>query len=365
MPELMSQITEDRLKVDYDTYNITVEELCRRFGDRIDVAPEYQRHFVWDGERQSRLIESLLLGIPLPDLFMASSPTKRGWEVVDGVQRLTTIVGFCDPGNKHIDRQTASKLAPELSGLKTLTYLNGKSFSDLDQTTQDFLIDRAVKVIVLNDKSDENVRYELFERLNTGGITLSDQEIRNAVYRGPFTELVAKLAENQDFNSVNIGASFTESDKQERVLRFFAYFDWHAKFEHSVVDFLRDFTSAASDAVEKDPKLLDQLEELFTETMRQLAQHFPNGITRKTSITPVNLYEAISVAAAFAWSAGTTIVRGGEEVTKDEELKMATTGATNSRKQLRNRIERAHFLLTDSELTLPESRTPLVPYSEQ
>src|SRR5690349_17589901 len=92
------QLAEERRQVDFDTYDVTVDELLRRVSSgRIDIATEYQRQFRWDVTRQSRLIESVLLGIPVPPLFMATNKVPgelSSWEVVDGLQRIMTLINF-------------------------------------------------------------------------------------------------------------------------------------------------------------------------------------------------------------------------------------------------------------------------------
>jgi hypothetical protein len=191
-----AELDLQRRKVDFDTYDITVYELLRRVGARrFDIAPAYQRQFRWSGDRQSRLIESVLLGIPVPPLFMATNKqadTQDRWEVVDGLQRLLTLVSFGgDP-----DVREAANLSDEplvLSGLEKLDSFDGFGFADLPSDIQTALEDRPLRVVVLNDKSDLQVRFDLFERLNTGGVTLTPHEIRECVYRGAFIEMVGDL----------------------------------------------------------------------------------------------------------------------------------------------------------------------------
>jgi len=168
-----SQLQDQRRKVDFDTYDITVEELVRRVaGGRIEIAPAYQRQFRWDPARQSRLIESLFLGIPIPPLFFATNIDEgeaTRWEVVDGLQRLLSLVNYLgDSGARSVARLYDPPL--RLVGLEILESLDGLTAEELPPDIRDILYDRPMKVIVLNDKSDLQVRFDLFERLNTGGI---------------------------------------------------------------------------------------------------------------------------------------------------------------------------------------------------
>src|SRR5450755_2232136 len=168
-----SQLQDQRRKVDFDSYDITVDELVRRVArGRIEIAPAYQRQFRWDEARQSRLIESLFLGIPVPPLFFATSVDEveaTRWEDVDGLQRLLTLVNYLGDGEaRHVARLYGPPL--RLTGLEILKSLDGDAADDLPADLRDGLYDRPMKVIVLNDKSDLQVRFDLFERLNTGGI---------------------------------------------------------------------------------------------------------------------------------------------------------------------------------------------------
>lgn len=184
--ELTSQLDEHKRRVSFDTYDITVQQLITMFRDgAIDVAPVYQRQYRWDAARQSRLIESIFLGIPVPSLFMAANADGT-WELVDGVQRLLTLIHFVADDDVRAKAKLQAPLA--LDGLEKLTEFNRLRFRDLPQSIQLQFLLRPVKVVTLNDKSDMVVHFDLFERLNTGGVALTAQEIRSCVYRGPFEQ---------------------------------------------------------------------------------------------------------------------------------------------------------------------------------
>lgn len=177
--DLQSQLMEQKMKVDFNSYDLSIKELISMISDDlINIAPEYQRQFRWDSERQSSLIESLFLGIPVPSIFMATNADGT-WELIDGVQRISTILCFAgsDEDRKKINAKTISAL--KLKGLDKLTLFNDKSFFDLPNDIQNKFKLTSIKVTTLSDKSDKNVRFDLFERLNRGGVILSDQEIRS------------------------------------------------------------------------------------------------------------------------------------------------------------------------------------------
>jgi hypothetical protein len=334
------QLAEQRRKVDFDTYDVTIEELVRRVEkNRIEIAPIYQRQFRWDITRQSRLIESLMLGIPVPPLFMATNlmPDQRNqWEVVDGLQRLLTLANFT--GDENARKAARLKEAPlRLTNLDKLSTLDGMTFHDLPEDIRTALEDRPVKVIVLNDKSDLQVRFDLFERLNTGGVALTDQEVRECVFRGEFMDLLSTLSQDEKFKTVVHlpPASWKDGTPEDYLLRFFAFLDRYNTFDHSVKDFLNGFTEDAA----KDPRI-NERKAIFHDTFRYLANAFPNGIKSRKGTTSVNLFEAIAVGAALALQKCPLLAAPQTtEWVNSDELRRLTTGATNSRPRVRGRIE--------------------------
>lgn len=219
---IAEQLETQRHKVDFDTYDITVRQLVSMVKDgTIDVAPTYQRQFRWDSDRRSTLIESIFLGVPVPSLFMASN--KDGtWELVDGVQRLSTVVQFAGDEGARQHLNLGVPLAIE--NVAKLTALNGRRFEDLPQSVRLQFNTRPIKVITLSDKSDMDVRFDLFERLNTGGVRLTNQEIRGCIYRGAFNEFLGRLArESADFQAI-VKVRGDDGTREECVLRFFAFF---------------------------------------------------------------------------------------------------------------------------------------------
>lgn len=347
------QLADQRRKVDFDTYDVTVDELIRRVERRrIEIAPVYQRQFRWDEPRQSRLIESILLGIPVPPLFMATNTYADEhvqWEVVDGLQRLLTLVNFA--GSESAREIAGLTDAPlKLEGLHKLTDLVNCRFGDLPQDIRSTLEDRPMKVIVLNDKSDLQVRFDLFERLNTGGIKLTDQEVRECVYRGEFMDFVVSCAANENFRSVlRLPASrWKDGTPQDFALRFFAFFERYSEFEHSVQSFINEFAEAAS----QEPRTQER-GSIFTATFDHLCRLFPDGIkSRRGGVTPVNLFEAVAVGAAHAISLNPALPHQvGTEWVHSEALRRLTTGPTNSRPRVAGRIEYCR----DRFLGLPEN----------
>jgi hypothetical protein len=337
-PEFLDlQLKDQRRTVDFDTFDIQLQELLRMLQDgEIWVAPAYQRKFRWKEDRCSQLIESLLLGIPVPSLMMATNQDNT-WEVVDGVQRLSSIAKFM--GNDDLRAKLKVGDSLKLETLRKLTDFDGFGYSDLPPHIQLHFRTRPLKVITLNDKSDKIVRYDLFERLNTGGVALSPQEIRDCIYQGNFASKLEELAAVDDFKTFIKLTPLQQRDgtAEECVLRFFAYYHRYKQFEHLVTQFLNTFMEDANKNFDYPAN-----EKLFKATFSQLVKAFPHGLSRTESrrITPLNLFEAVSVGAALALQKrDSLVIRNVNQWIGHPELKRFTSGATNNPKAVKGRIE--------------------------
>jgi uncharacterized protein with ParB-like and HNH nuclease domain len=334
--DLQDQLNKERRLVSFDSYDLSVRQLVDMFeSNDIDIPPEYQRQFIWDDARQSLLIESVFLGIPVPSLFMATNNDST-WEIVDGVQRLGTLAHFL--GSDALLKKIKKKSPLTINGLEKLPALNGLTYNDLPKSVQLMFYTRPMRVTVLNDKSDLSVRFDLFERLNTGGISLTNQEIRNCVFRGKFNDVLKELTTNCDFASV---LRLKPSDQkngapEEFTLRFFAFFEKYAEFDHSVKGFLNEYMKENSF---KTPT--ERLQTSFKDTFKFLNANLPKGIVRgERAITPVNLYEAITVGTALAMKKNKKISPAKlRALLNDDELRKFTVGGTNSRRMVVGRIE--------------------------
>ena len=333
--DLIRQLDEQKRRVDFNTYDISVKELISMVSESIiDIAPEYQRQFRWPVDKQSALIESILLGIPIPSLFMATN-RDGSWELIDGVQRLSTMIHFAGDESTRLKINQTDEL--KLVSLDKLTSFNNYKYNDLPRSVQlEFLL-KPLKITTLTDRSDLEVRFDLFERLNTGGVALTNQEIRSCVYRGRFNDFIQHLAEDENYKSVVRLTRNQENSgtREEFVLRFFAFLNNYQNFDHSVVDFLNEYMAEANKDFE-----FELNENIFRRTFLQL-RGLPNGITRGRKTTPTNLYEGVAVGAALALQQSDNLnLNNATEWIEGDELKSFTTGATNSRTKVESRI---HF----------------------
>src|SRR5882724_10336348 len=183
--ELQQEIDKTRAEIRTDGYPVSIGEWMSIYEKReLDIHPEFQRFFRWSLRQKSRLIESLLLGIPIPQIFVAQRPDGV-WDVVDGLQRLSTIFEFT---GILLDENDAPVPPLALEATTYLRGLQGRRWEDIDHpdesltVAQRLLIKRAkIGVSIVLKESDELAKYELFQRLNTGGSMLSDQEVRNSI----------------------------------------------------------------------------------------------------------------------------------------------------------------------------------------
>jgi hypothetical protein len=342
--DLKDKLNKERRQVDVNTNNFPARELVRMIVDgELNISPAYQRKFRWTNETESALIESIFLGLPIPTIFVATNEGFE-WEVVDGLQRLSTITHFISSDTAEL--KMVGKESPlRLSGLDKVPQLNGLTYSDLSKELQIYFSRQPLQVTALTDKSDESVRFDLFERLNRGAIELSGQEVRACIYRSPFLTSVEKLADTEKFKSlIKLQSSKQDNGtREETVLKYFAYRYARHRFTGKVKDFLNEYCQMEGDRM--DP---DQVEKEFTQVVEEMVKvldgkHF---VRSDYSVTPLVQFEACLVAIGELLSEGKDIAKSSGDWVDDEILKAASVGGTNTQSMLTKRIERAKELLT-------------------
>ncbi|WNY32889.1 DUF262 domain-containing protein [Curtobacterium flaccumfaciens] len=207
-------------RIDVTTRNPTIDLLLSRIASgSIDLAPDFQRKGgIWTTQRQSRLIESLLLRIPLPTLYAAEDENEV-WAVVDGVQRLTTITSFMAP--KHIGAEPLV-----LSGLEYLRdQYEGKTYEELPGRLQLRLRETELVLHLIRNGTPEEVKFNIFARINTGGMPLSAQELRHAMMPGQARDILQRMAASRSFREATGDSVRSERmADREMALRFAAFY---------------------------------------------------------------------------------------------------------------------------------------------
>jgi hypothetical protein len=219
---------------------------------------EFQRRRVWDDRKSSRLIESLLLNVPVPVCYFAELE-DGSYSVIDGQQRLTAIYRYL------------SNLLP-LSGLRVRPELNRKRFAQLERVDQRMIRTRTIRCIVIQKESHPAIRFDVFERINSGAVRLKPQELRNSTYRGRLNRLLKELCEHPGFQRIR---GVTEVDKRmgdaELVLRFFAFHYRSQIYRGYFAPFLDEYMK---DGVNIPENQISEHRQVFKETVRKVARVF-------------------------------------------------------------------------------------------
>ena len=229
---LQDEIDQRAKQIHTDGYALSIGELMSLYKDyEIDIHPEFQRFFRWTPNQKTKLIESILLGIPIPPIFV--SQREDGiWDVIDGLQRLSTIfefAGLLRDADGHV------KPASRLSGTEYLPSLEGKYWQNDEDVSNSF--DQRQRLIVKREKlgvqiikkeSDKDTKFELFQRLNTGGTALTEQEIRNCILvmiNRDFYTWLSELSQNPSFKATIpiTDRALEEQYDVELALRYFVY----------------------------------------------------------------------------------------------------------------------------------------------
>jgi Protein of unknown function DUF262 len=244
-------------------YNLgTLADLISR--KKIDLSPRYQRRFRWDGGRQSKLIESFLMNVPIPPIFL-NEDAYSNYAVIDGKQRLFAVQEFLRGRLK-------------LRGLKVFDDINGSSIDDLPSRLRDIIETRAtLRAIIILPQSQPAVKFEVFKRLNTGGVKLNPQEIRNSTFPGPLNDLILELSVLLDFHRLlkitdrNKSALYREMRDAEFVLRYFAFRDSWEEFTKGMMRVMDDFMAEHQ---HMDAAELAKAHEDFVATLRAVEAAF-------------------------------------------------------------------------------------------
>jgi len=219
------------------TWEPSVQELCSKKQDgELILQPFWQREFVWDQKKASRLIESVLINVPFPGVYLDEN-NEGILTVIDGQQRLTSLISFIEG---KFNRSEDEIVDFTLKGLEVLSNLKNKRFSELDKVSQRKIKNTPVRCIVIEAKSHSDIKFEIFERLNTGAVKLNDDELRNSVYRGPYVDLLKELASNKDFQLLLNRPQFHKRMiDRGMVLRFLTFWNkTYLKYKPPIKQFL-------------------------------------------------------------------------------------------------------------------------------
>ncbi len=299
------EVPFDPSKIDIQVKPMTIGSLRSRLeNDELDLTPDFQRQAnVWDQKRKSRLIESVLLRIPLPSFYL-SEDEDGVYAVVDGLQRLCTLFHFMDFA--ELNRVTGAKLNPlRLKDLQYLKDLDGASFDDLDRKFQRRISELEITANIIRASTPPAVKFNVFARLNQGGMPLNAQEIRNAIYPGVWRKKIQSLAKSNAFISVTERKIKTQRQQDiELTLRFVALWQIGKPFIRQINHTLDDFLNDAVENVIRywDDKQWAAASQAFERALIAAQAIFGRHVFRKSvgylDRTPINrgLFEAQLIA---------------------------------------------------------------------
>jgi Protein of unknown function DUF262 len=363
-PADLVQLVEEHLRqVNTTSLDLSFNEILDMHGTgEINISPEFQRLFRWSEGSQSRFIESLLLEMPIPPIYVIEEPGGT-YLLIDGLQRISSYLHFRgELEAPHLDPPVSKGQKLVFVDCDIVKELNGKTYDDLGTSLQIRLKRSFVRVEVIRRGSDRRLRYHMFKRLNTGGVLLSAQQVRNCTIRlldATFTEYINRLSEKEHFKICTANLTYESrlsAFDQELVLRFFALKNWRNNFRHGVADFLTEYMEAISDPEQALPFDYNREEEVFNQTFQvlqesigDLAFSFANrGRDTLTRGFSTNHYEAVTLGiqsrlenldAHNASQMGRLKVILTEAKLTKEFYDLTMGGGKNSPGQLRARIE--------------------------
>lgn len=321
MNNLEEQISAARREVSADTISMSVSELTSLYKEGVlIIRPEFQRLFRWTDDQKSRLVESIILGIPIPSIFVAQDDTGK-WELVDGLQRVSTLLQLQGllpdlDGKKEPLVLAATTYLPDLEG-KTWGGLGSASLTDAQML--DVRLAR-LDIRVIKRSSDPKAKFDLFQRLNSYGSILTPQEIRTALIAGVNSEVLAwlhQLSSNDNFvQTMALGDRLIDEQFDlELILRFLMLHDREIKGKRGGLgDFPTKLDNWALNFAEQYPARSTELREVFDTTFNIIASHGSEAVFRKWDVQRSSFrggfsstsYEAIALGIGYHVSTGTS-----------------------------------------------------------
>lgn len=336
------QVKEFEKQIKYFTADYPVEFYAKKMKEKDLIIPEYQRKYIWKQKNKCKFIESVLLGLPIPFMFFMQTESEQ-FEIIDGVQRISTITSFL-------------KDELVLKNMEKLTKLNGFKFSDLSDSLKRKFQNKTIRVIILDSNTPPETRQDLFYRINTTGIKANDSEIRRGAITGELTNLIEQLSEDPLFVKLT-PMSKDKADRHERfelVLRFFAFFEQYDNFKHSVGTFLDEFLRNKQNNFDRN-----KYTSIFKETMETADRIYEYGFAavRKKEKLPVKQtphvrFEALAVGLALALDRNPELKNMSIDVSwmySEKFYDLTTSDASNNQHRLQDRIKFVRDSLLNSK----------------
>ncbi|MDD9954833.1 MAG: DUF262 domain-containing protein [Anaerolineaceae bacterium] len=319
-----------------------VEGIVRRYNRGDIVIPEFQRKYVWRMSQASRFVESLLLGLPVPGIFLYREDDTRELTVIDGQQRILTLHFFYEGVLENGRLFQLSNLASKF---------DGQTYKDLEIEDRRKLDDSVIHATIVRQEKPEDdgsSKFSIFERLNTGGTNLHPQEIRSAIYSGPFCEVLVKMNKNESWRKL-FGKPNKRKRDEELILRFLALFHNSENYRPSMTRFLNEFMLAKRNL--EDSKLLE-MENVFNRTTTTILKKIGDDAFKPQKSINAAVLDAIMVGVATRLKMGE--INGGlvsqyKELLENPEFDNSISVGTSQGERVRQRIMLAVKAFADAE----------------
>lgn len=317
-------VPPEQRKLHTETFDFAVTTLRHYLSEGKVTIPAFQRRSVWTDVQASRLIESLIIQCPIPVIYLSQTPEER-LEVIDGNQRLTSIRRFLD-----------DELV--LRGLTSYPELAGSTFSTLDPRFQRHIENRTLRCITILKDTHPQVKFDVFERLNTGSTKLSAQELRNGIYNGTLTAALAEIARSPEWRTHIRGGQTDRMKSEELALRFLAFYYDRGQYRKPLASFLSEFCRRHRNCSVEESATFKGL---CIETLRAAAELLgPSAFCvvdeRGEPLRGLNaaLFEAEMLAVANLGGAGPEVGRDvakaiGQRLSQDYQFYRSVTYATS------------------------------------
>jgi len=363
---LEKEISDERDKFSTDRMDISFGELINLYKSReLIIRPEYQRLFRWKPHQKTALIESILLSIPIPPIFVAED--KEGiWELVDGLQRISTFISFFGELDADVSKlpyqideddeddgeiSIGNKWSLESGGL--IQSLEGFNIDTLPSKYKINLKRAVCRVEILRGESNTTMKYELFKRLNSGGSKLTPQETRNAIYRAvnpAINDLILELSQNPSFQKLTDLSSQKKRElyDQELVLRFIAFLNNVEKINENTEFFLNSFMEKS---VKKEEFNIQYYRDIFNQVITMIDNIGDEKIFRNTrNLFVPSDFEGITIGLAQNikhYIGNIELLKSKiRELKEDEKFRQVSGSSSSSKTRIKARLKRANEIFS-------------------
>ena len=335
MNDRNESISNLKYNLNYYGADYPVDSLVKRMQEEEFIFPDFQRKYVWSLKEASKFIESLLIGLPVPSIFLAKDKYSSKLIVIDGQQRLRTLQYFFE-GKLPDGREFKLK--------NVIDEIEGKTYQDLSSEDRFNFHNTIIHCLIVSENEKSDGIFYLFERLNTTGNPLTNQEVRNAIYHGEFNNLLLEFSRTSLWKSLYHKEELRLND-QELILRFLAFSFELNNYKGNLNEFLNSFMRENRN-FENIPRRV--FEKRFFETMELIVEIYGNNAFYKNKQFNRSLFETLSLFITFTIEKDKVdkmkLKQFYDNLIKDEDFWELTKSATTSRKSIESRLEYANNL---------------------